>query len=152
MVVYVGSRNYFNDAILGRNDMALARNSPGSSFKPFVYLTGFVNRGWGSGTKILDTPLDPAYWDGVNQLTNPVTGFQGPITIRNALGNSLNVPAVKAALYVGKEEVVEQAGKLGITTARPAEELGPSVAVGGVDSQAGRNGAGLHRLPQHGSA
>jgi membrane peptidoglycan carboxypeptidase len=133
LVVYVGSRNYFDDTILGRNDMAFARNSPGSSFKPFVYLTGFVNKGWGAGTKILDTPLDPVYWDGVNELTNPIRGYQGPITIRNALGNSLNVPAVKAALYVGKEEVVRQAAQLGITTARPAEELGPSVAVGGVD-------------------
>ncbi|MEX0786006.1 MAG: penicillin-binding transpeptidase domain-containing protein, partial [Dehalococcoidia bacterium] len=131
-IVYVGSRDYFREDIDGQNDMANALNSPGSSFKPFTYLTAFMNLGWGPGTMILDTPFPLEYWDGENPPRNPGTGFQGPISVRNSLGNSLNIPAVKTIMYAGVPTVVDQATKMGIT-GLDASRLGPSMTIGGVD-------------------
>jgi membrane peptidoglycan carboxypeptidase len=131
IIVYIGSRDFFNEDIHGQNDMALALNSPGSSFKPFTYITAFMKLGWGPGTTILDTPVSSKWWDGKNPPRNPVA-HSGPITVRNALGNSLNIPAVKTILSVGVPEVVKQAKKMGITSL-DGRDLGPSMTVGGVD-------------------
>jgi len=131
IIVYIGSRDYFNDEIGGQNNMAGALNSPGSSFKPFTYITAFMDLGWGPGTLIMDQPIPSKYWDGKNPPRNPVA-HSGPITARDALGNSLNVPAVKTILSVGIPNVIEQAKKMGITTL-DGRDLGPSMTVGGVD-------------------
>ena len=53
----VGSRDYYNEDIEGKNNNATACNSPGSAFKPFAYITAFEKLGWGPGTIILDTPV-----------------------------------------------------------------------------------------------
>ncbi|MCH8994268.1 MAG: penicillin-binding protein [Chloroflexi bacterium] len=130
--VYVGSRDYFREDIDGQNDMADALNSPGSSFKPFTYVTAFMERGWGPGTMVLDTEFPAEFWDGDRPPRNPGTGFQGPITLRNALGSSLNIPAIKTIMYTGVLNVITQARKMGISTL-DEQRLGPSLTVGGVD-------------------
>jgi membrane peptidoglycan carboxypeptidase len=130
-LVYIGSRDYFNTAIQGSNDMAQALNSPGSSFKPITYVTAFRDLGWGPGTLIMDQPIPSKYWDGKNPPRNPVS-HSGPITARDALGSSLNIPAIKTILSVGVPSVIEQAKKMGITTL-DGRDLGPSMTVGGVD-------------------
>ena len=132
ILVYVGSRDYFREDIDGQNDMAAALNSPGSAFKPFTYLTAFMNLGWGPGTLLLDTPFPTEFWDGERPPRNPGTGYQGPLTIRKSLGNSLNIPAVKTIMYAGVSNVITQAKKMGITTLDD-RQLGPSLTVGGVD-------------------
>jgi membrane peptidoglycan carboxypeptidase len=132
IIVYVGSRDYFRDDIDGRNDMAAALNSPGSSFKPITYLTSFIELGWGPGTMVLDTPVSSEYWHGARPPQNYSGNFAGPITVRNALGNSLNVSAVKTILYVGVTDVIEQAKRMGITTF-DGRTFGPSLTVGGAD-------------------
>lgn len=135
LLVMVGSRDYNREDIQGQNNNALAENSPGSSFKPFTYTTAMQLLGWGPGTMILDTPLPPGYWDGKNPPRNPRGDYKGPITVRNALGNSLNIPAIKTLLYTSPQEderaVVAQGKKMGITTLD--RDLGPSMTVGGVD-------------------
>jgi len=142
VLVMIGSRDYFNEEIEGKNNNALACNSPGSSFKPFAYLTTFLELGWGPGTVILDTPV--TYKDALGREftpRNPSSKFQGPITIRNALGNSLNIPANKAAAAVGPPKIVAEARKLGfVNTFRLASQggcsasdtYGPAIATGGV--------------------
>ena len=132
ILAYVGSRDYFRDDIDGRNNMADALNSPGSAFKPFTYLTAFIELGWGPGTLILDTPFPAEFWDGDRLPRNPGTGFQGPITVRNSLGSSLNIPAVKAIMYAGVVNTINQAEKMGITGLEP-NRLGPALTIGGVD-------------------
>ncbi len=132
ILVYIGSRDYFRDDIDGRNNMAEALNSPGSTFKPFTYLTAFLELGWGPGTLILDTPFPGEFWDGDRPPRNPGTGFQGPLSVRNSLGSSLNIPAVKAIMYAGVVNTINQATKMGITGLEPSR-LGPSLTVGGVD-------------------
>jgi len=133
ILVYVGSRDYFRDDILGRNDMAQAVNSPGSAFKPFTYVTAFMELGWGPGTLILDTPVSFREMDGdVFTPRNPAGDFKGPITVRNALGSSLNIPAFKTILYTGVSNVVQVAKKMGITSLDD-RQFGPSLTIGGVD-------------------
>jgi len=132
ILTYVGSRDYFRDDILGRNDMALAENSPGSSFKPFTYITAFMELGWGPGTMVLDTPISYPQPDGTTFTPrNPSGDFKGPITIRQAFGNSLNVPAFKVAIAAGVENIVRTAKRMGITTLTGS--YGPSITIGGVD-------------------
>ena len=57
MLVMVGSRDYFRDDIQGQVNNALAASSPGSTFKPFVYLASFLKNNFGPGTPIDDSPV-----------------------------------------------------------------------------------------------
>ncbi len=134
--VMIGSRDYFREDIQGTVNNLLALNSPGSSFKPFVYLTSFLKLGWGPGTVIQDIPTVYREANGsVFQPQNPTVGsYQGNITIRNALGNSLNVPAFRTAQDVGVSDIVAAARKYGFTTLNGY--YGPAVAIGGVDIEA----------------
>ena len=132
ILVMVGSRDYFRDDIQGRNNMATAVNSPGSAFKPFTYATAFMELGWGPGTLVLDTPVSFTEADGrVFSPRNPRGEFQGPLPIRQALGNSLNVPAFKVAMATGVDNIVRTARKMGITSLTGS--YGPSITIGGVD-------------------
>jgi membrane peptidoglycan carboxypeptidase len=132
ILAYVGSRNYFREDILGQNDMAQAVNSPGSALKPFNYVTSFMKLGWGPGTLVLDTPVSYTEADGkVFTPRNPSGDFKGPMSIRTALGNSLNVPAFKVILATGVQDVVNTAKKMGLTSLTGS--YGPSFTIGGVD-------------------
>jgi membrane peptidoglycan carboxypeptidase len=132
ILTYVGSRDYFRDDILGQNDMATAFNSPGSAMKPFTYITAFMKLGWGPGTLVLDTPI--CVQDGDTQFCprNPAGDYHGAISIRTALGNSLNVPAFKTILAAGVNDVVNTSKKMGIT-GLDGRTFGPSFTIGGVD-------------------
>ncbi|MHB8376931.1 MAG: transglycosylase domain-containing protein [Dehalococcoidia bacterium] len=134
VLVYIGSRDYFNKSIQGQVDNASpqAGRSPGSSLKPFTYTAAFQQLGWGTNTEILDTPI--SFNDGTSVFTptNPEHNFIGPAPVHIALGNSLNIPAFKTALYVGVPNVVDEYKKFGIT-GLDGHTYGPSVTIGGVD-------------------
>jgi membrane peptidoglycan carboxypeptidase len=131
--VWIGSRDYYREDLDGNVDNLTALNSPGSSFKPFVYLTSFIRLGWTPSTIVQDTPVTYRESNGtVFQPRNPNRSlYQGPITIRNALGNSLNVPPFKVALQLGVPAIVDTAKRLGFTTLHG--QYGPAIAIGGVD-------------------
>ena len=134
ILVYVGSRDYFRDDIEGRNDNIISLNSPGSTLKPFTYMTAFM-QGWGTGTAILDLPasiIDPGSGLAFTP-RNPSGNFQGIITVEDALGNSLNVPAFKAILFAGVGNVVTVLNQVGITSLDPERGYGPALTLGGVD-------------------
>ena len=134
ILTYVGSRDYFRDDIQGRNDNAAAGNSPGSTLKPFTFLTAF-QKGWGTGTVILDTPFemkDAATGDTFAP-RNPSGGFVGPITAASALGNSLNVTAIKTIIYGGVTETVHNLKAFGYTTFNDPGGYGPALTTGGSD-------------------
>jgi membrane peptidoglycan carboxypeptidase len=135
VLVYVGSRDYFRDDIDGRNDNIEALNSPGSTLKPFTYLTAF-QKGWNTGTAIPDVPMqlrDPTTGV-VYEPRNPIKSFQGLITVEKALGNSLNIPAVQAIQFAGVNETAQNLRRFGFTTidSRP-NAYGVALTVGGVD-------------------
>ena len=134
ILVYAGSRDYFRDDIEGRNDNVISLNSPGSTLKPFTYMTAFM-QGWSTGAGILDTPakvIDPATGQFFRP-RNPSGGYQGSISARNALGNSLNVPAFKTILFAGVDNTVAVYRQVGMTTVDSPLGYGPSLTLGGVD-------------------
>ncbi len=132
LLVMVGSRDYFRDDIEGRNNNATADNSPGSTLKPFAYAAAFEQLNWGTETEILDTPISFPDGDEPFVPRNPSGNFQGPLSVRKALGNSLNIPAVKTAAYVGVANVAAEYKKFGITGIED-QQLGPALVVGGID-------------------
>ena len=134
VLVYLGSRDYFRDDIEGRNDNVISLNSPGSTLKPFTYLTAFME-GWSTGTGIIDMPtrfLDPSTGQFFSP-RNPGTGYQGVIPANKALGNSLNIPAFKTILSAGVENVVSVLKEVGFTTLDNPLGYGPALTLGGVD-------------------
>lgn len=128
----VGSTNYFDSENDGQVNVTLANRQPGSSIKPIMYSTAFQNKVLNPGTVLLDVPTcfelpgQPQYcpknYDGT---------FKGPVSVRDALGNSLNIPAVKALKAVGVENFMDQATKMGITTWIDPSRYGLSLTLGG---------------------
>jgi membrane peptidoglycan carboxypeptidase len=135
VLVYVGSRDYFRDDIDGRNDNIEALNSPGSTLKPFTYLTAF-QKGWNTGTAVPDYPMklkDPATGKEYEP-RNPISSYQGLITADKALGNSLNIPAIQTIQFAGVNEVAQNLRRVGFTSIDPTPNAyGVALTVGGVD-------------------
>jgi len=135
ILTMLGSRDYWNPDIDGNVNNLLTPNSPGSTLKPFVYLLSFLQNGWTPGTTIDDSPVTYRETDGSTfSPTNPNKLYNGRITLRNALGNSLNVAAFKVAQAVGVQNIVNFARSVGITQLDGT--YGPAIAIGGVDLRA----------------
>ncbi|MBI5287412.1 MAG: transglycosylase domain-containing protein [Chloroflexi bacterium] len=131
ILAMVGSRDYFRADVNGEVNNAIAMNSPGSTLKPFTYATAFM-MGWGPDWPILDTPITYKQPDGKEfSPRNPDGRTRGPITAREALGNSFNIPAFKTILWTGVDGVRDTAKRMGITTLD--RDLGPAMTLGGVD-------------------
>lgn len=97
----VGSADYRDESISGQVNMALAPRQPGSTIKPFVYLAA-MEQGMTPATLLWDVPT--SFPDGANPLYEPKNydnEFHGPLLLRPSLGNSYNIPAVKALETVG---------------------------------------------------
>ena len=111
----VGSVDFDNEEISGQVNMALAPRQPGSSIKPLVYLSA-LEEGWTPSTLIWDIPT--TFPNGANPPYEPKNfddEFHGPMRLRPALGNSYNVPAVKALEYVGVCPFIADLTRFGIT-------------------------------------
>ncbi len=132
ILAMVGSKDYYDEAHDGQVNVTLAPRQPGSSIKPLVYATAFEQKALNPASILLDVPTcfenigQPKYCP-----KNYNGGFNGPTTIRQALGSSLNIPAVKALRIIGLESFIDQAQKLGITTWENAKNYGWSLSLGG---------------------
>lgn len=119
VLAYVGSPDYFSDVLLGRNDGVRALRQPGSSLKPFTYELA-LERGAIVPTTILqDAPATYAIPGG--RLYEPQdysTRFAGPVRVRYALANSLNVPAVAVLSRVGVPALLDRLHALGFSHLR----------------------------------
>ncbi len=141
ILTMVGSRDYFDPEIDGNYNITLANRQPGSSFKPIVYAASFL-KGYTPDTILFDvrTQFSTACdaWkmsseDGCYAPVNYDNVYRGPITIRNALAQSVNVPAVKAVYLTGVKESIELAEKLGITTLGDHKRYGLTLVLGGAE-------------------
>lgn len=130
ILALVGSRDYFNDDIDGQVNIATSLRQPGSSMKPIVYATLF-NKGYTPNTILYDvvtnfsnggTPYEPHNYNGKEY---------GPVSIRQALAGSLNVPAVKAIYLAGIKNVIALAQDMGYTTLTDPDRYGLSLVLGG---------------------
>ncbi len=106
---------------------------PGSAFKPFVYATAF-QKGYDDKYIVIDEETNFGLWGDKEYIPQNYDGrFRGPVTLRQALAQSLNVPSVKVLLYLaGLSESIETARKFGITTLTKSPSFyGPSIVLGG---------------------
>ena len=106
---------------------------PGSSFKPFIYATAFQN-GYNDKYIVIDKKTDFGVWGGKDYSPENYDGlFRGPVTLRQALAQSLNIPSIKVLLNLaGIPASIENARKFGITTLnKPNSFYGPSIVLGG---------------------
>jgi 1A family penicillin-binding protein len=127
ILAMVGSRDFFNQDIDGNVNVALMDRQPGSSFKPLVYATLFKSENWGPGSIMYDLKTD----FGGGYIPNNYNGaFVGPLSIRSALGNSLNIPAVKALYIAGMDSALDTAHAMGITTLNDKSQYGLSLVLG----------------------
>ncbi len=107
ILAYVGSSDYFSEETRGAIDYVRTRRSPGSTLKPFIYALGMERRGYTAATQLPDTPLDVEQDDGRVYLPENINhAFLGPLLLRNALGNSRNIPALRALSDVGVEPLL----------------------------------------------
>ncbi len=131
ILTMVGSKDYFDTTIDGQVNVAIRERQPGSSFKPYVYLSAFV-KGYTPETILFDVMTDFEKGSDKNYTPQNYDGsFHGPVKMKNALGMSLNVPAVKTLYLVGVKDAVKMAKKLGITTLNQPERYGLSLVLGG---------------------
>lgn len=106
---------------------------PGSAFKPFVYATAFI-KGYTDKTIVVDEPTNFGVYGGKPYRPQNYDGkFRGPVTLRTALAQSLNVPSVKVLAYLaGLEDSIKLAQDMGITTlTKPPSYYGLSLVLGG---------------------
>ncbi len=111
-------------------DAILTPRQPGSTLKPFVYALA-LSRGWNAATLIDDSPLSEGVGGGLHNYRNYSRTFYGPITLREALGNSLNIPAIKAIQFTGKQQLLDLLHALSFTSlSQPADFYGEGLALG----------------------
>ncbi|MGH7245458.1 MAG: transglycosylase domain-containing protein, partial [Candidatus Levyibacteriota bacterium] len=109
VLAMVGSKDYFDIKNDGNFNVAVANRQPGSSLKPVVYATAF-EKGYTPATMLMDVKTDFPSGDPKNPIYTPVNydgKYHGPIQLRFALGNSVNIPAVKLLAMVGIKDAMQ---------------------------------------------
>lgn len=125
----VGSADFYNDAIGGQVNGTLAKRSPGSTLKPFIYALA-MDQGLAHPLTVLKDapvafgPFSPENFDG---------GFVGPIAARDALVRSRNVPAVRLASQLSAPSLYGFLKSAGVARLAPEKHYGLALALGGGD-------------------
>jgi 1A family penicillin-binding protein len=144
ILVMVGSRDYFDTDNEGNFNIATAKRQPGSSFKPFVYAKAF-EKGYTPETVVFDLPTQfNANCDAFGKPLTPSTPedacympenydhtFHGPMTLRDALAQSVNIPAIKTLYLTGIKPAIEFATRMGITGLTDPNRYGLTLVLGG---------------------
>ncbi len=141
ILTMVGSRDYFDKDIDGNFNITTAKRQPGSAFKPFAYAKAF-EKGYLPETVLFDLPTEFSTNCSVGGL--PLTSgarcyspqnyngkFKGPVSMRNALGQSINVVAVKTLYLAGLNETIDLSRSMGITTLTDSSRYGLTLVLGG---------------------
>ncbi len=126
ILAMVGSSDFNNQEMDGQVNMITSSRQPGSSFKPFVYSLALLNQ-YTAATVFYDVRTHFGNWTP----DNFDGGFKGPMTLRYALGQSRNIPAVKAYFLAGEEDdIIDFAKPFGFEGFRDGWSYGPSLALG----------------------
>ncbi len=133
ILAMVGSHDYFDEAQDGAVNVALQPRQPGSSFKPYVYATAF-QKGMNPATMLMDVVTDFGTYGAHDYIPRDYDGKErGPVSVRQALQGSLNIPAVKTLFFSGIQDSVKTAQRMGITTLTDPDRYGPSLVLGGAE-------------------
>lgn len=163
ILAMIGSRNYFDSEIDGAYNIALARRQPGSAFKPFAYAQAF-SEGYTPDTVLFDVPTQfqttclPTNFTSEGDCYSPVNydgKFRGPMTLRDAIAQSINVPSVKLLYLTGIADTLQLAKSMGISTLGDPNQYGLTLVLGGGEvtllEMTGAYGAfannGIHHKP-----
>jgi len=116
ILAMVGSADFYDNDIGGQVNVTLRCRQPGSAIKPLTYLAAF-EKGWNPATIVWDVhTIYTDTWGNIYEPVNYDGKFRGPTSIRTALANSLNLPAVKALEFVTVDGLLEMAERLGATS------------------------------------
>lgn len=134
VLAMVGSRDYFDTTIDGQVNVAIQARQPGSTFKPFAYATAF-SEGFEPETPIYDVPINfGPDGSGHDYVPNNYDGkFRGRMTMRAALAQSLNIPAVSTLYLAGIQDTINTATNMGITTLTDPSRYGLALVLGGAE-------------------
>jgi len=136
ILAMAGSRDYYAKEINshefdGEVNIMTSLRQPGSTFKPLAYAAAFELNGLSPATILMDVETNlslnkkkkysPRNYDG---------SFSGPVSIRQALGRSLNIPAVKVGIIVGIKELINFTQKIGLIYHEDTSRFGPAIALG----------------------
>jgi 1A family penicillin-binding protein len=143
ILTMVGSRDYFDTTIDGNFNITTAGRQPGSSFKPFIYATAF-NKGFTPDTVLFDLPTEfqttcnaygialPGHKQSECYMPSDFDGkYRGPMKLRDALAQSINIPAVKLFYLVGLKDALKTAQSMGISTLTDPSQYGLTLVIGG---------------------
>lgn len=143
ILAMVGSKDYFGvsepaGCVSGKNckfepqdNVAIRDRQPGSSFKPYVYLTAFT-KGYTPETMLFDVETNFSTDSGKDYKPQNYDGkFRGPIQMKEALPQSLNIPAVETLYLAGVKDSVNMAKSMGITGLPKPDDYGLSLVLGG---------------------
>ena len=132
ILVHIGSADFWDDTAQGQVDNTLSRRSPGSTLKPLLYALAFDQGHLTPETMLLDVPTDFAGYRPENYGQN----FQGLVSARLALAQSLNVPAVRLLARCGQPAFLDLLRRGGLTTLdQPPGHYGLAVALGGCETR-----------------
>jgi membrane carboxypeptidase/penicillin-binding protein len=139
VLAMIGSRDYMSTKTDGNfNVVTQALRQPGSAIKPVTYLAA-IKKGYTASSMVMDTPVTFPGTGGQPDYTpqNYNGKFNGPMSIRNALGNSINTVAVKTLANVGIKNMLQLAFDMGLSTLEPTKEnlsrFGLAVTLGGAE-------------------
>jgi penicillin-binding protein 1C len=111
-------------------DAVITPRQPGSTLKPFLYALA-VQKGWTAATLIDDTPLSQAVGVGLHPYHNYSRTYYGALRLREALGNSLNIPAIRTMAFVGVQPFLDHLHQLGFQSlTQHPEHYGDGLALG----------------------
>lgn len=139
ILTMVGSRDYFDQEIDGAFNVTTAKRQPGSTFKPFVYSVA-LEKGFTPETIVFDVKTQFAAHCAPDNLTsldscyspdNYDDKFRGPVTLREALAQSLNVPSVKVLYLAGLQNSINLARDMGIQSLSSRGDYGLTLVLGG---------------------
>lgn len=132
ILAMVGSKDYFEMKDDGNVNVTLSNRQPGSAIKPITYAIAIDQKLITASTVLADKPtcfIIPNQKDYCP--TNYDEIWHGPTQVRFALGNSFNIPAVKALVLVGLDNFVSKAQAFGLSTFTDPTKYGPSITLGG---------------------
>jgi penicillin-binding protein 1C len=113
ILAWVNSGAYLDEVVASWIDAVTAPRQPGSTLKPFLYALA-LEKGWTAATMVDDSPLSASVGRGMHAYHNYSRIHYGPVRVRQALGNSLNIPAVRAVQFVGVDAFLACLHELGV--------------------------------------
>jgi penicillin-binding protein 1C len=131
VLAWVGSAGGFSNA--PEVDAVLAPRQAGSTLKPFLYAEALDEKRLTAATLLNDAPLDLATGGGLYIPQNYDHDFKGWVSVRTALGSSLNVPAVRALVMVSPHRFARTLVALGLPLSQSGDYYGVSLALGSAD-------------------